>query len=252
MIPYRIMVKTERFFGLILAAFCILSSVAAQEQSGPPPRQGGLNLTAFKGIYGSDGLELRKRTLDSIGESVSQGNTGDEIYEALEYLSMEGLKNRALQKGQLLNNYPDIRLLSAAQLGRLGTEKAANILVQICNSETDLYVLRETIKALGDIGINDNDNTVKTIAWKVRGYNRRVPDNIVESVILSSIDAFDKIDKKNDGIKNQAVFKDIIEFLELVSKNDNFSRWRGQGQISIQDRAKNVKEELLRREAERK
>jgi len=255
MITYRIMTDTKRLFSLALAAFLIVSAVAAQDQGGSPPAagQGSLNLTVLKSVYGPDGLELRKKTLESIREAAGGENTGDDIYAALEYMSMEGLKNKTLsEKGHILNNYPDIRLATAVQLGKLGTEKAATILLQICASETDLYVLRETIKALGDIGYNDNDNTVKTILWKVQGYNQRTPDNAVESVILSSIDAFEKIDKKNDGIKNNGIFKNVLEFLERVSKNENVSRWRGEGRISIQERAKSVREELSRRESERK
>jgi len=256
MIIYRIMTVTKRLLSLALAAFFIVSAVAAQEPGGNAPRQGAprqLNLTAIKAVYGPDGLELRKKALENIREAAGSDNTGDDIYAALEYMSMEGLKNKTLsEKGHVLNNYPDIRLAAAVQLGKLGTEKAANILLQICNSETDLYVLYETIKALGDIGFNDNDKTVKTILWKVQGYNQRTPDNAVESVILSAIDAFEKIDKKNDGIKNQGVFKNVLEFLERVSKNESVSKWRGEGRISIQERAKLAREELTRREEERK
>ncbi|MDR2921775.1 MAG: HEAT repeat domain-containing protein [Treponema sp.] len=245
------MLNIKRLFSFTLTVFFIVSAAAAQD-SGGAARQESLNLMVFKGVYGSDGLEIRNKTLKDIGEAVARGNTGDEIYSALEYLSMEGLKNKAMDKGQLLNNYPDIRLQAAVQLGRLGTAKASGILIQICGAENDIYVLRETIKALGDIGMNENDNTVKVIIWKVRGFNQRPADNNIESILFSAIDAFDKIDKKNDGIKNEGVFKDVLEFLERVSQNDNFSRRRPQGQISVQDRAKTVREDMLRRDAQRK
>jgi hypothetical protein len=237
------MLNTKRLISFTLMVFFIVSAAAAQDSDGTASRQDSLNLMVFKGIYGSDGLELRKKTLESIAEAIAQGNTSDEIYAALEYMSMEGLKNKAMEKGQLLNNYPDIRMQTAAQLGRLGTPKAAGLLIQICNAESDHYVLRETIRALGDIGLNENDNTVKVIIWKVRTYNPRSPDSIIDRVILSAVDALDKIEKKNNGIGPKE-FGSVREFLDRVSKG-HFSR-------PVQDHAKLVLEEMLRRNAQRK
>jgi len=243
MITYRMMLNTKRLFSFMLTAFFIASAVAAQDSGETASRQASLNLMVFKGIYGADGLDLRKKTLRSISDALAQGNTSDEIYTALEFMSMEGLKNKTMEKGQILNNYPDIRMQVAAQLGKIGTAKAAELLIQICNSETDLYVLSETIKALGEIGINENDSTVKTIVWKVRSYNPSSPDSIIDRVMLSTVYALDKIEKKNNGIGKKE-FGSVREFLDRVSTG-HFSR-------PVQERAKQVLEELLRRDAQRK
>jgi hypothetical protein len=239
------MANTKRLFSFMLTVFFIVSAVAAQDSGGAAPQQGSLNLMVFKGIYGPDGLTIRKRTLESISEAVSQGNTSDEIYAALEYLSMEGLKNKTMEKGQVLNNFPDIRQMVAAQLGRMGTAKATELLIQLCNAEkNDLYVLQETIKALGDIGINENDNTIKNIVWNVRNFNPSRPDSIIDRVMLSAVDAMDKIERKNNGIKNQKDFKDVQDFLKRVS-DGHFS-------TPVRDRAKHVLEEMLKRNTQRK
>ena len=239
------MLNTKRLFSFMLTAFFIASAVAAQDSGGTAPSQASLNLMVFKGIYGADGLAIRKKTLESINTAVEQGNTSDEIYEALEYMSVEGIKNKTMERGQLLNNYPDIRQLVAAQLGRMGTAKATEILIQMCNAEKlDLYVLRDTIKALGDIGINENDTTIRAIIWNVRNFSPSRPDSATDRVIYSAVDAVDKIDKKNDGIKNQKDLSDVQEFLKRVS-DGHFS-------TPVRDRAKHVLEDILRREAERK
>jgi len=249
MIIYRIMLNTKRFFSFMLTVFFIVSVVAAplaaQDSGGATTQQDSLNLMVFKGIYGPDGLTIRKKTLESIREAASQGNTSDEIYTALEFMSMEGLKNKTMEKGQVLNNYPDIRQMVAAQLGRMGTAKATELLIQLCNAEkNDLYVLQETIKALGDIGINENDNTIKNIIWNVRNFNPSRPDIIIDRVMLSAVDALDKIEIKNNGIKNQKDFKDVQDFLKRVS-DGHFS-------TPVRDRAKHVLEEMLRRNTQRK
>ena len=243
------MTNTKRLFSFLLTAFFIAAAavpLAAQDSGGTAPRQASLNLMVFKGVYGADGLAVRKRTLESINDAIERGNTSDEIYAALEYMSMEGLRNRTMERGRILNDYPEIRASVAEYLGRLGTAKAADILIQLCNAERkeEYYVMQRTISALGDIGINENDTTIRTIIWNVRNYNPNRPTSSIDRVIYSAVDAVDKIEKKNDGIKNEKDFKDVQDFLKRVSD--------GHYSTPIKDRAKHVLEDILRRNAERK
>jgi len=250
MIKYLIMLKTKRLFSFMLTVFFIVSAAAAQDSSGTASKQASLNLMVFKGIYGADGLTIRKNTLKSISDAVEQGNTSDEIYDALEYLSMEGLKNRTMQRGQLLNDYPSVRRDVARELGKIGTEKAADILIQVCRNETAFDAQREAINALGNIGINDNGKTIDAILSipKLRSYDVQSTTDIdFERLVSSAIDAFDKIDKKNDGIGNRS--QKVQEFLDGLSKKHFPKR----GDLTpIHDRAKHVLEDILRRNAERK
>jgi HEAT repeat protein len=240
------MLHTNRLFGITLMAFFVMPVAAAQDSDrNAASQQGSLNLMVFKDVYGSDGLDMRRKILKDIQDAVARGNTSDEIYAALEYMSMEGLK---IKSTQLKAGYAEIRKDVAEQLGSMGTERAVNILIQLCNAETNIDVRRATITALGDIGINENGNTVKIILWKVRGYNQRPPDSDVERIILSAIDAFDKIDKKNNGIVNQS--REVQEFLDNVSRNERFPR--RQGQASVQEHAKQVLEEMRQRDMQRR
>ena len=240
------MLNIKRFFGITLMAFFIASASMAQDSGGAAPRQNRPDFNRFKSVYGSDGLKIRETVLKEIGEAVAQGDVSDEIYTTLEYMSMEGLKNRTMERGIVQNNYPEIREMVSDQLGKIGTSKATDILILLCNAEQkeQYYVLQKTIKALGDIGINENDKTVKTILGKVRVYNPRSPDPTMERVIVSAIIALDKIDQKNNGIKNQEEFKELQTFLDRVNKG-HFSR-------NVQEYAKKVLEDILRREAERR
>jgi hypothetical protein len=243
------MSNIKRFFSLTLTVFFIVSAVAAQDSGGGTQRQNrpDLNLNSLKDSTGSDGLDMRNKMLKDIGDAVARGDTSDEIYAALDYMSKEGLANKIMRQGQLLNNFPTIRQQVAEQLGKMGTARAADILIQLCRNETVPYVQRETIRALGDIGINENGKTIDVVLFKLRGINERPPDSDTERIIRSAIDAFDKIDKKNDGIGNQS--RQVQEFLDNVSRNDKFPKRESQ---SVQERAKQVLEEILRKESQRK
>jgi len=254
MIKYCIMVNIKHFFSLTLMAFFIVSAVAAplaaQDSGGGTQRQNrmDLNLSNLKDSTGSEGMDKRNKMLKDIGEALARGDTSDEIYAALDYMSKEGLANKIMRQGQLLNNFPTIRQQVAVELGKMGTAKAADILIQLCRNETVPYVQWETIRALGDIGINENGNTITVILFKLQGINERTPDSDTERIIRSAIETFDKIDKKNDGIGNQA--KQVQAFLDNVSRNKRFTRQANL--VSVDERAKQVLEEMLRRESQRK
>jgi len=246
------MLNIKRFFSLTLTALFIVSAVAAQDaggraSGGGTQRQNRLDVNSLRDITGSDGLEKRNKMMKDIGDAVAKGDTSDEIYAALEYMSKEGLSNKTMRQGQLLNDYPIIRRQVAEQLGKMGTARATDILIQLCRNETVPDVQRETIRALGDIGINENGRTIDVVLFKLRGINERPPDSDTERIIRSAIDAFDKIEKKNDGIGNQS--RQVQEFLDNVSRNEKFPKRESQ---SVQERAKQVLEEMLRKESQRK
>jgi len=235
------MMNIKRFFSLALMALIIVSAIAAQDGE---QQQTRMDLNGFKTVYDADGLEMRNRLLKDIGEAITNGNSNDDILAALEYMSMEGLKNIARARGKVLNNYPSVRLQVSVQLGKTGSAKASEILNQVLNNENDLYVLQETFNSLGELGFNENDATVKAIIWKLRTYNPRSPDALVDRVVLAAINALDKIERKNNGIKNQDDFREVQALLDKINKG-HFSR-------PVQERAKKVLEDMLRRDVERK
>jgi HEAT repeat protein len=244
------MFNIKRLFSLALTALFIMSAAAAQDAGGGTQRQNriDLNLNSLKDTTGSEGMDKRNKMLKDIGEAVAGGDISDDIYAALDYMSKEGLANRIMRQGQLLNNFPTVRQQVAVELGKIGTARAADILIQLCRNETVPYVQWEVIRALGDIGINENDTTVTIILFKIRGINEREPDADNERIIRSAIDAFDKIDIKNNGLANQS--KQVQEFLDNAFKNKKFPR--RQNQVPVDERAKQVLEEMLRRETQRK
>jgi hypothetical protein len=254
------MMNIKRFIGFTLTAFFIVSAVAAplaaqdaggRASSGGTQRQTPLDINSLRDVTGSEGMDRRNKMLKEIAEVVAKGgDISDEIYAALEYMSKEGLTNKTYRQGQLLNDYPTVRRQVVDQLGKIGTAKATDILIQLCRNETVPDIQWEAISALGSIGINENGKTVDAIfsIQKLRRYDgHSTTDTDFERIVSSAIDAFDKIDKKNNGIGNRS--KQVQEFLDNISKK-HFPR-RGD-QVSIQDRAKQVLEDMIKKESQRR
>jgi hypothetical protein len=247
------MSNIKRFFSLTLMAFFIVSAaapLAAQDSGGGTQRQNrlDLNLNNIKDTTDSEGMDRRNKMLKDIDEALARGETSDEIYAALDYMSKEGLANKIMRQGKVINDFPPVRQQVAVELGKMGTAKATELLIQLCRNETVPYVLWEAIRALGDIGVNENGNAVAVILFKLQGINERTPDSNNERIIRSAIDAFDKIDRKNNGFGNQT--KQVQDFLDNVSRNKKFVR--PANQISVDERARQVLEEILRRESQRR
>jgi len=249
------MSNIKRFISFTLIACFIASAAAAQDagggaSGGGTQRQNRLDVNSIKDITGPDGQYKRTELLKDIREAIAGGDTSDEIYTALEYMSKEGMANRTNNQGNMINDYPTIRRDVAIELGKMGTAKATDILIMMCRNETVFDVQREAINALGNIGINDNGKTVDaifTIPLLRRYKGRSTTDIDFERLVSSAIDAFEKIDKKNDGLGNKS--KDVQEFLDDISKK-HFPR-RG-NQVPIHDRAKKALEDMLRKETQRR
>jgi len=235
--------------------FFVVSAVAAQDAGGRASgggtrQQNRLDINSLRDTTGSDGLDKRNKLLKDIREAIANGDTGDDIYTALEYMSKEGLSNRTIRQGQLLNDYPTIRRDVATELGKMGTAKATDILNLLCrNEKKEFDVQLAAINALGNIGINENGLTVEAIFSipKLRDYKAQsTSDDDFKRLVSSAIVAFDKIDRKNNGLGNKS--KAVQEFLDNISKI-HFTK--GQDQIPLHERAKQTLEEIIKRESQR-
>jgi HEAT repeat protein len=173
--------------------------------------QESVELMVIRETSRSDTRDQKLVALEYIGEAIDRGNNGEEIRAALEYLSMEGVMNKARENGRLVNNFPDVRRQSAKYLGDLGTPEAKNTLLRIVVADPEPMVLQEAVKSLAKIGLNDNDETVAAIAWIVTRFDVLNPDNLLA---LSAVDAFAAIAEKTGGIKDPNVVRTLIRISE--------------------------------------
>ena len=206
------MFSFKRFSILFVTAVIVISTVTAQQRKEMTPEesylQESIEIMIIRETARSYSRDQKLIALEYIGEALNRGSTNDEIRQTLDFLSKEGRRISARENGRLMNNYPDVRRQAVKYLGQIGTEEARKNLIDISTSENEPMVLQEVIKSLGDIGANPNNETVKTISWVFGTMNSsKETDNLVA---LATIDAFEKIARKNNGISAPEVVRTLI------------------------------------------
>ncbi|AEF86974.1 conserved hypothetical protein [Treponema primitia ZAS-2] len=157
------------------------------------------------------GRDMKMVALEYIGEAINHGNTSEEVRNALEYLSLEGVTNQTRENGRLMNNFPDVRAKSAEYLGELGGPEAKNALLKIMLADPEPMVLTEAVKSLAKIGLNDNEETANTISWVVTRFDVLTPDNLLA---LSALEAFEILAEKNGGLHDPSAIRAILRIAD--------------------------------------
>jgi HEAT repeat protein len=200
----------KRLSIFLLAAVVSVSTVAAQRSSEMTVEesylQESIELMIIRETARSNTREQKFIALEYIGDAIDRGSKSDDIRQTLEFLSREGRRTIAMENGRVVNNFPDVRRQSAKYLGQLGTEEARKSLLDICQFENEPMVLQEAIKSLGDIGSNDNNETVVIIAWAFSKFDNLNPDNLMA---IATIDAFEKIARENNGISSPEAIRTL-------------------------------------------
>jgi len=208
---------SNRLFILLIMSVFAVSAVIAQSNSGREMSveesylQESIELMIIRETARASSREQKLIALEYIGDALDRGNTNEEIRQTLELLSREGRRTVARESGRVVNNFPDVRRQAARYLGQIGTEEARDALLEICQFENEPMVLQEAIKALGDIGLNDNNETIANIAWVMRRFDNLNPDNLMA---IATIDAFEKIARKNGGISSPDAIQTLIRISE--------------------------------------
>ena len=226
----------KRFSILLLLASIVLSAAFAQNNTERRERtieesylQEAIEIMIIRETARSSTREQKMIAIEYIGEAIERGNSNDEIRATLEYLTMEGTRSQARENGRLVNNFPDVRRQAAKYLGQMGTEEAKKSLLEITQFENEPMVLQEAIKSLGDIGLNENNETVAHIAFVMTRFNSTNPDNLMA---LATIDAFEKIARANNGINSP----EAVRILVLIAE--------GQYVTPVKERARQLLAEL--------
>ena len=160
--------------------------------------QEAIELMIIREISQAQSLDQKLLALEYIGEAIDRGNTGNEIRETLEFLSMEGVTIQARENGRMVNNFPLARREAAKYLGKISSPEAQTALINMCRYEPEPMVIQEAIKALGDCANENAEQALQAIVFIVGRFNVLNPDNMMA---LAAVDAIAKIADRN-GIRD--------------------------------------------------
>jgi len=227
------MFSIKRFLILLTAALIAVSSVTAQRNTEMTVEesylQESIELMIIRETARASTREQKLVALEYIGDAIERGSRNDDIRQTLDFLSREGRRTVAMENGRVVNNFPDVRRQSAKYLGQMGTEQARRSLLDIVQYENEPMVLQEAIKSLGDIGTNENNETVVIISWAFSKFDNLNPDNLMA---LALIDAFENIARHNNGITSPEAVRVLLRIIE------------GQYITAVKERARQLLAEL--------
>ncbi|MDR2738914.1 MAG: HEAT repeat domain-containing protein [Treponema sp.] len=206
------MITRNHVLAAVVAGLLTVSLVSAQEMSVEESYlEESIENMIIREQSQADGRDMKLVALEYIAEAINHGNTSDDVRNALEYLSLEGITNQTRENGRLINNFPDVRARAATYLGEIGTPEAKNTLLKIMLAESEPMVLTEAVKSLAKIGLNENEETANIISWVVTRFDGLNPDNLLA---LSALDAYEILAKKNGGLKDPSAIRTILRIAD--------------------------------------
>ena len=152
----------------------------------------------------SDEYDNKLVALQYLQSALEDGNTSDAVIQALDRLAGEGLTTQSRTNGRLNNNFPEIRREACKLMAKVPTEHSKNTLISIAVADNEPMVIAAAVKSLGEIGINQNDETVEAIAFANR---RNQVLNPTSSLALEVLNAFEML---NDSTENKKTMIDAV------------------------------------------
>ncbi|MEM5947768.1 HEAT repeat domain-containing protein [Spirochaetia bacterium 38H-sp] len=161
----------------------------------------------------SESEELKQLALRNLEKMADEGRLSDDgaAFTILQTLATETYSKEVKRNNRVVNNFPEIRRQACQLLGKIGGEKAKDILLDVVQKEKEPMVVAEAVYGLGKIGINDNEEVTNVLAFKLHQENlKTTPDN---NLAFSTLLAIEKLAKTNNGISNPELVSAIGEII---------------------------------------
>ncbi len=202
---------------VVLAAFGVFAQSGKDEQSVESAYFSTVEDVVITELANSDERDNKLVALQYLENAVNEGRATPDMIVALGNLAGEGVTAQSRTNGRLMNNYPDIRAKSCELLGKVGTEEAKQSLVKIALADSEPMVITAAVRSLGDIGINDRDEVVNTIAWANKR-NRVL--NPTSSLALEVVIAYEKladsVEDKNAMVQDLGAIATNYQYVKPV------------------------------------
>jgi len=163
----------------------------------------------------SDDREIKLSALDDLEKRIDAGVSGSDAAQIefiCEYLGLEGSGRISRENGHQINDFPEVRRRAANLLGRLGTEEARNALVRMLLIDDEPMVKAEAAYALGNIGLNPDDQTVQAINF---AYNMEDPTQPDQNFGYAVCLAIEKLAQKTPGgLKDPDAYRLLVKIAQ--------------------------------------
>ena len=158
--------------------------------------------------------DMKLLALENIQQMLDEGKISSgspETHFVLDYLSGEGINREIRENRRLVNYYPEVRRRAVNLLGQLGGDNAKVTLVSVLRTDIEPMVMAEAAYALGQLGINEDNEVSQAIANTILEQDVVTPDN---NFAYASLLAFEKLAESNNGLNDSATFEAIIRIAQ--------------------------------------
>lgn len=154
--------------------------------------------------------DMKVDALDSLEEMIENGKVSEgdeEVLYILDALSLEGTGAQFRENGRMINNFPEIRRRSCELLGKVGGIKAKDSLINVLLNDDEPMVKAEAAYALGELGLNENNQVTEALAYAILSDDIMTPDN---NFAFASLLAFEKLRDSSDGLNDASMFRALV------------------------------------------
>jgi hypothetical protein len=141
-------------------------------------------------LANSDDYDNKLVAIQYLESAINDGRSSPDMSASLDRLASEGISTQARTNGRVMNNFPDIRAKACDILAKVPTEDSKNTLEKVALNDNEPMVISAAIRALGDIGINNKDEVITTIAWAQK---RNAVLNPTSSLAFEVLTAYEKL-----------------------------------------------------------
>jgi HEAT repeat protein len=138
----------------------------------------------------ADDRDTKLVALEYAQIAVDEGRVSESIRQTIVDLAGEGTLSVSTMNGRVVNNFPDVRMQACELLGKIPSKESKEALKKIAYAESEAVVAASAVRALGEIGLNDNNDTVETIMWVQKKYAILQPTS---SLAYAVLEAFEKL-----------------------------------------------------------
>lgn len=182
--------------------------------------QSSVEVQVISSLVGENGRAEKLKALEFIRNMVDKGKVGDsnkEVISLIEELGSEGTTKQVVEKGRMVNDFPDVRREAAEILGQVGGAQAREALLNMATKDKEPMVVSEAVYSLGLIGGGDQQARIEAVIVAiVKNQDVVKPDS---NFAYAAVSALEMLGKKNNGKVSQEVFVALLRI-----QNGNYIR----------------------------